>query len=236
MVSSRKNSMKDVKILSVGGSIIIPPVGFNISFLKKFRSLILKHVKRGTKFILVIGGGSTCRQYQQAAKKVVPLTNTDLDWIGIHTTIFNAQFVRHLFKGYAYKDVIRDPSQKVKTTKPIIIGAGYEPGHSTDMDAVLLAETYGADEVLNLSNIEYVYDKDPRKYKTAKKIKEIGWQQFRDDIVGHSWDPGKNAPFDPIASKKAQKMGLNVSILKGTSLKDVDKALTGKTFKGTKIG
>ena len=226
---------KSLKILSVGGSIIIPPKGFNTPFLRKFRKLILDHVKKGTKFILVVGGGATCRQYQDAAAKTTKMSNTDLDWIGIHTTIFNAQFVRMLFKDYAYKEVIRNPKEKIRTSKPIIIGAGYEPGHSTDTDAVLLAETYNADHVLNLSNIEYVYDKDPRKYKSAKKIKEIDWKTFRKDIVGHKWTPGFNAPFDPIASRIAQKNGLKVSILKGTNLQEVDKALKGKPFKGTHI-
>ena len=135
---------KHPKILSVGGSIIIPKTGFNVPFLKKFRKLILDEVKKGEKFILVIGGGGTCRQYQDAARKAVPLSSTDLDWIGIHTTVFNANFVRFLFKDHAYKEVIQNPTKKVKTNKSIIIAAGWKPGCSTDKDAVLLAKTYGA--------------------------------------------------------------------------------------------
>jgi len=224
-----------MKIVSVGGSIIIPKTGFDIPFLKKFRTMILDRVAMGEQFILVIGGGATCRVYQDAAKKVCPLTDEDLDWIGIHTTIYNAQFVRYLFKDVAYGDVITNPTKKVNTTKPVIIGAGYEPGHSTDMDAVLLAKTYGAKEVLNLSNIEYVYDKDPNKYKSAKRIEEIDWETLRRDVVGYTWTPGFNAPFDPIASELAQKMKLRVKVLQGTNLREVKKALDGKKFKGTSI-
>ena len=83
-------SKKDYRIISLGGSIVIPPEGFNIDFLKKFRELILKRVKLGEKFILVIGGGSTCRQYQQAAKDAGNVSNLDLDWLGIYATHFNA--------------------------------------------------------------------------------------------------------------------------------------------------
>ncbi|HYE59889.1 MAG TPA: UMP kinase, partial [Candidatus Kapabacteria bacterium] len=101
---------KAPKILSVGGSIIIPKTGFDVSFLKQFRSLILRQVKKGERFILVIGGGATCRQYQTAAKSVLPLTNEDLDWIGIHTTIFNANFVKYLFKGYAHPEIVTNPN------------------------------------------------------------------------------------------------------------------------------
>jgi len=93
-------------------------------------------------FALVVGGGATCRAYQQAAARVSPLTDRDLDWIGIHATRFNAQLVKYLFKGFVNDDIIINPTKPVRMTKPIVIGAGYEPGHSTDMDAVLLAKKY----------------------------------------------------------------------------------------------
>ena len=227
--------MKSLKILSVGGSIIIPKTGFDIEFLKKFRSLILNQVKKGDRFILVIGGGATCRQYQDAAKKVVKMTDEDLDWLGIHTTIFNANFVRFLFKDIAFEKVITDPHKKIPTKKSVILAAGHKPGASTDIDAVFMAKTYGASEIINLSNIEYVYTKDPNKFPDAKKIERIDWATFRKEVVGDKWTPGFNAPFDPIASTQAQKMGLKVSILQGTNLEEVKKALQGKKFKGTII-
>lgn len=223
------------KILSVGGSIIIPHDGFDIEFLKSFKKVILKHIAKGERFILTIGGGGTCRQYQHAASEVTKLTHEDLDWIGIHSTIFNAQFVKYLFKDIAYKDVITNPNKKVTTSKPVIIAAGWKPGCSTDHDAVLLAKTYGVKDLLNLSNIEYVYTKDPRTNPDAEKIEAISWKDFRRTIVGDSWTPGKSAPFDPIASKKAEALGLTVSILNGKNLAEVDRALRGATFQGTII-
>lgn len=228
-------SSKKIKIVSVGGSIIIPKTGFDILFLKKFRSLILEQIKLGTKFILVVGGGATCRQYQTAAAKVTKLTQQNLDWLGIKSTVFNAEFIKTLFGDYAYKDVITNPTKKIKTDKSIILCAGWKPGCSTDKDAVLLAKTYGAKEVINLSNIEYVYDKDPRKYKDAQKIESIDWKTFRKKIVGNTWEAGKNVPFDPIASREADKLGLKVCILNGMNLVEVKKALENKKFKGTVI-
>lgn len=232
-MSSKKSF--EYKILSVGGSIIIPKTGFDINFLKKFRKLILDRVKNGEKFVMVIGGGATCRQYQQAAEQVARLKNFDLELLGIQSTIFNAHFVKFLFKGYAHEEIIINPTKKIKTKRPIIIGAGWKPGFSTDGDAVLLARQLGAREVINLSNIEYVYDKDPRKFKDAEKIENIDWQTYRTKIVNYKWQAGKNAPFDPVASKEAQKLGLKVCILRGTDLGEVSKALDGKKFKGTVI-
>lgn len=225
----------NIKIVSVGGSIIIPKSGFNIPFLKKFRKMIIEEVKKGQKFILIIGGGSTARDYQTALKQSIKVSNTDLDWMGIEATIINANFVRFLFGDLAYKEVVTNPHKKVKTSKSIIIAAGYKPGCSTDYDAVLFAKTYDAKELFNLSNIEYIYDKDPNKFSDAKKLESIDWNTLRKEIVGNVWKPGENAPFDPIASREAQKLKLRVGVLKGTDLVEVKKAIVGKKFKGTVI-
>ncbi len=224
-----------MKILSVGGSIIIPQTGFNLDFLKKFRALLLKRVTQGERFIIVTGGGSIARTYQNGARLLGKPTNIDLDWIGIQTTILNAHFMRVLFTGYSYDDVVVNPHKKIKTKKPIIFAGGEKPGCSTDLDAVDFAKTYGAKEILNLSNIDYVFDKDPNKFSDAQRIEDIDWETFQRDVVGYVWDPGKNVPFDPTASTAAAKYKITVSILNGNNLKEVGKALDGKKFKGTKI-
>ena len=174
-------SNSQYKIISVGGSIIIPQTGFDIKFLKKFRQLILARVKKGEKFILIIGGGATCRTYQQAANQSAPLINYDLEMLGIQTTILNAYFVKLLFRGYVHDEVVINPTKKINTKKPIIVGAGWKPGFSTDTDAVILAGIYNVKEVFNLSNIEYVYDKDPRKFKDAKKLESLTFKEALTD-------------------------------------------------------
>lgn len=214
------------KIISVGGSIIIPPGGFDTGFLKGFRNLILEEVKKGQKFILVIGGGATCRVYQQAASQVVDMTNEDLDWLGIKATIFNAEFVKFLFKEDAYPVVVTNPTKKVKTNKKIIIAAGWKPGCSTDNDAVLLAKTYGAAEVINLSNIDYVYQADPKTNPGAQRFEKLTWLELL-KIVGTTWKAGMNVPFDPTAAKLASRLKLTVRFAKGTDLNSVQKVLNG---------
>ena len=222
------------KILSVGGSIIIPKTGFDIKFLKNFRALILKRVKQGEKFIFVIGGGATCRNYQAAANSVRKLSAEELDWLGIYTTWYNAEFVRLLFGDLAYELVVKNPTKKINTKKPIIIAGGWKPGNSTDYDAVKLAEVYKATEVANLSNVDFVCDQDPNKYPNARRLETVSWADFR-KIVGDKWVPGANVPFDPKAAKLAQKLGLKVVFARGTDLAEVSKILNGKKAKGTII-
>lgn len=225
-----------IKIISVGGSIIVPKGGFDIEFLKKFRDLILTHAERGMRFLLIIGGGATARSYQETAKSVRKITNEELDWLGIYATIMNAYFVQTLFGEITgMGNVLTNPTKSIRGKRPIMVAGGWKPGCSTDMDAVLFAKQLKAKELINLSNIPQVYTKDPRVDKDAKAISSIDWKTFRKDIVGDTWEPGKNVPFDPVASKLAEKLKMTVSILKGTDLEQVENAILGRPFFGTTI-
>lgn len=217
------------KVISLGGSIIVPDK-IDIVFLKRFKKLIFKLSKK-EKFIIVCGGGKTCRKYIEAAQKMSKNSTQDLDYIGIQATRLNAELVRVVFDKKAYKQVIYNPKRKVKFKK-ILITAGDKPGSSSDHDAVILADTYNCKEVINLTNIDYIYSKDPKKYKKAKPIKEISWKGFI-RIIGNKWVSGKNYPFDPVASRNAQRKGIKLKLLNGKNLKNVEKCLLGKEFKGS---
>lgn len=219
-------------VISVGGSLVIPD-HIDTAFLKSFHTCILQYVRKGFRFILIVGGGKVSRRYQEAARSVVKLTNEDVDWLGIHATRLNAHLLRTIFRTDAYEKLITNKKKMtIHTKKPIIIGAGFRPGSSTDYGAVLLAKAHGAKTIINLSNIDYVYTKDPKRFKDAKKITTIDWKHFR-KLVGNRWDPGANVPFDPVASRYAQKWGMRVIIARGTDMQNLKKILSGKPSRGT---
>ena len=229
MISNTNNTI----VLSLGGSLIYPKE-IDVPYLKRFRALIISYITKGKKFGIITGGGAICREYLHKANEVVPLQPFQNDMIGILTTRTNAQLVREIFAEFAYKNVIIDYSKKIETDKPIIVGAGWVPGSSTDKDAVLLAHMYGAKTIINLTNVDYVYDKDPRKNPDAKAIKKISWKDFK-AIVGGEWKAGMNLPFDPIAASLAEKEKLRVVVLNGNNLDNLEKYLAGKEFVGTVI-
>lgn len=224
---------KERVVVSVGGSLIVPD-GIDTNFLTNFKTLLLEKVQRGLTFSIIAGGGKTARRYQEAAHAVTPLSRHDLDWIGIHATRLNAQLLRNIFVGYAYPQVIKNPTIDIESDEPLIIAAGWKPGCSTDYDAVLIAKNLGATRLVNLSNIDYVYDSDPKKNPDAKKIEKISWADFR-KIIPAEWDPGLSSPFDPVAAKEAETLGLEVAIINGTKLEEFSNYLDDKPFVGTVI-
>ncbi len=219
-------------IMSLGGSVIVPDK-IDVKFLRNFKNVIGKFVKKGYKFVIYCGGGKIARDYQKAASKVIKLNNEDLDWLGIHATRLNAHLMKTLFGNTAEDAIVKDPTLKIKFNKKILIAAGWKPGWSTDYDAVLLAKNLKADTIINMSNIDYVYDKDPKKFRDTKKIKNISWREYR-KISGSKWKAGLNMPFDPVAAKKAESSGLKVMII-GKNLENFENLLDDRKFEGTII-
>lgn len=218
-------------IISIGGSLIIPDA-IDTNFLAGLRTLLMSHMKKGTRFVLIAGGGKTCRRYQAAAAEVVRVSKNDLDWIGIHTTRLNAHLLRTIFYPWAHAEVIKDPHRRADFKEPMLVTSGWKPGCSTDYDAVLFAKNHAGKILVNLSNIDYVYTKDPRKCADATPIKEISWKAFR-NMLPKKWDPGLNAPFDPIAARLAQKLKMTVAIMNGKNIKNLQNFLDDKPFTGT---
>ncbi len=226
--------MKKIFIISLGGSLIVPGE-IDRQFLKDFKKLIERQIKKGRRFVLIVGGGKLARRYQAAAQQVCKASSAENDWLGIQSTRLNAFLVKTVFQKKAHFEVNINPQQPENFKEPILVAAGWKPGFSTDYDAVVLAKNLGAKEVINLSNVDYVYDKDPNKFKDAKKIEKISWREFR-KIIGFKWQPGLNAIFDPVASGIAQKNDFTVAIMNGRNLKNLENYLNGGNFEGTLIG
>lgn len=229
-------SLSNPIVISVGGALIVTHGNVKVEFLSEFNKLIRQHVMVGKRFMLIAGGGGVCREYRDAGKAIIHnMHDDDLDWLGIHATRLNGHLLRTIFKDIAHHRMIENYAHKLENwTEPIVIGAGWKPGHSSDYCATYLAREYGAKTLINLSNVDYVYDKDPKVDPSAIPLKDIAWSQM-EEMLGTKWIPGLNAPFDPIACKLAKEHGLAVVVANGRHLINLENILSGKSFKGTVI-
>lgn len=224
-------------ILSLGGSLVVPKGGIDTQFLANFNQFIRDQISsKKRRFFIVVGGGATTRHYQEAARTVrgEKIEDVDLDWLGLHATRLNAQLIRTIFRDIADLRVIKHYEIILKIEHPVAIAAGWKPGWSTDYCAVTLAQDYNIPTVINMTNIDQVYDKDPKKFPDAKPITKLNWKEYR-AMAGDKWIPGMNLPFDPIASQLADQFNVTVKILNGNNLDNLSQALDGKEFQGTII-
>lgn len=226
----------NIAVFDFGGSIVAPD-GPDIPFLREFLAFLGKWLESdpSRKAIMVVGGGGAARAWQGAVRELAPETTHEaLDWVGIMATRLNAELVRALLGPLCPDSVVTDPTADIPFSGRVLMAAGWKPGFSTDYDAVVLAQRFGADTILMLSNIPQIYDADPRTHPEAKPIHRLDWNKYR-EMAGSEWKPGANVPFDPVATARAAEADLTVVAAAGRDLVNLEKILSGEDFVGTVI-
>nr|WP_212603936.1 UMP kinase [Entomospira entomophilus] len=222
--------------MSLGGSLVSPD-GVDVEFLEQFNKRIRDYLEKDSerKLIIVVGGGAPAREYQQAARRLrEDVHNDELDWIGIAATKLNAQLIKTMFHDLCLEPVVENPELDAFSQGRILVGAGWKPGFSSDYDAAVLAYRFGSEVLVNLSNISYVYSADPQKDASARPLKNMQWNELT-NLVGDSWKPGSNLPFDPIAAKFAKEHALRVIVANGKNMENLEAILLDKPYEGTLI-
>ena len=230
-------NMENLTVLSVGGSIIAPDK-VDYDFLRNFYKAVKQYLDedKTRKLIIVTGGGAPARIYQEAYRKVVDNpSSSEQDWLGIQATHLNGRLLCAIFAEYCTDPLVKNPTDDIAFSSQMLIAGGWKPGFSTDTDAVYLAEKFGSKTIVNLSNIEKVYTDDPKTNPEAVPLDTITWTDFR-TMVGDTWIPGKNTPFDPVASKEAEKESMKVICANGRDIENTMAILEGRKFIGTTIG
>ena len=218
-------------IISLGGSIISTDAD-TTAIIRDYATW-LKQLAQTNVVAVIVGGGYRARIAIEGAKKNNSnLTNDQLDEIGIAATRVNAELLRSACQ--VEHPIITDPNIILPTTPCLIFGAGWKPGRSTDYDAVLLAVTNQVTTVYNVSNITKIYTADPKTDPAAKPLDDVTWEQLQ-QIVGDTWTPGLNMPFDPIAAKLATEHALTVKVVNGLDMANLANCIAGQAFTGTVI-
>jgi uridylate kinase len=223
---------KKVIVFSLGGSIIIPDK-INTKFLKEFKKLIEKNISK-YKFIVVCGGGSLARKYIEGLKDK---SNEYQGAGGIAATRANAKFMSCFFNQDPKKMIpisLKEIKKEITKRDIVISGAiDFKPNQTTDSNAAEIAANLKAIFV-NLTNVDGLYNKNPKKYKDAKFISEISWKEIYKMANSMKFEPGQHFVLDQISSKIIMENHVPTYIL-GTSIKNLECFLKEKKFKGTTI-
>ena len=225
---------KKVIVISLGGSLIIPDK-VDVNFLSNFKKVIKKNLNK-YKFIIVCGGGSIARKYISALES--QRANTKLQsFSGIGATRMNARFMSYFFnvepeKGIPHK--MKEIKKYLGKQGIVFCGAlEYKPNQTSDSTSAEIAKKFKAN-FINLTDVEGLYDKNPKKFKKTKLISKITWKNF--NLIANKMDfkPGQHFVLDQKASVIIMKNKITTYIL-GKNLNNLDNLLKEKKFKGTII-
>ena len=226
--------MKKVIVLSLGGSLIIPD-NINVDYLKKFKKTVLKNTEK-YKFIIVCGGGNIARKYISALSEI-GMNDLFQSFAGISATRMNARFMSYFFRQNQERGIphtIKELKRYVRKYDVVFCGAlEYKPDQTSDSTAAEIAKKFRT-IFINLTDVQGLYDKNPKEHKDAKFISKISWENFNKIIDKIKFKPGQHFILDQTAAKMIMKSKTTTYIL-GKNMNQLENVLKGKKFKGTII-
>src|SRR3989344_6019042 len=192
--------MKEVIVISLGGSQIFLNGKINTSFLRKLKLLIIKY-SRKYKFVIVTGGGSIARIYIEGLKDKGHKLQS---FAGISITRHNARFLSYFFGEDNTEGIPHTMPElrKLLNRKNVVFTGAleYHPNQTSDTTSAQIAKELGA-EFINITNVDGLFTSNPKKNKNAKLIKEISWKGFHDIASKMAFPPGQHFVLDQKASK-----------------------------------
>lgn len=205
----------------------------NVKILKDYASFLVK-ISKNYQPLVVAGGGNIARHYITHARSS-GADESSLDELGIEISRLNAKLLIYALKNKAYP---HPPTtlQEVRhafDSGLIVITGGLHPGQSTNGTAALIAEKIHADEFLNATDVDGVYDMDPNKFKKAKKFKRIELRHLRNMLVHEESVAGGYDLMDIVALKIIERSKIKTRIIKA-DIKTLEKAIRGMNV-GTEI-
>jgi uridylate kinase len=218
-------------VVSIGGSVVLSDEA-DALFLKKLTTLF-KKISNEYKLYVIVGGGNIARRYIQLGREL-GFDEDALDLIGIDITRVNARIITNLI-GISNKEIPHITDEAMKLNFSIVVMGGTDPKHSTDLVGAELAEKTHAVRFVNATNVDGIYDKDPNKYKDARQLKEVTIDSLITQY-GTTWcAAGKNIFMDEPALEIIKRAKITTYIVNGKRLDQLEKALVGQSFDGTKI-
>ncbi|WP_054841600.1 UMP kinase [Thermococcus peptonophilus] len=195
-------------VFDIGGSVLVPEDP-DIDFIKAIAYELVK-ISEDHEVAVVVGGGKVARKYIHAAKTFTP-NETFKDYIGIHITRANAMLLIAALGEKAYPFVVQDfrkAWEVIQLKKIPIMVEPTPPGHTTDAVAALLAEYLQADLLVVVTNVDGVYDSDPKKNPpNAKKLDRITVDQLVEIAMQEESKAGGSGVVDALAAKFIQRGG-----------------------------
>ena len=205
----------------------------NVKLLKDWASFLVK-ISKVCQPIVITGGGNIARHYINHARSSGADEST-LDELGIEISRLNAKLLIYALKSKAYS---HPPTtlQEVRHAVDdglIVVAGGLHPGQSTNGTAALIAEKVQAEQFLNATDVDGVYDMDPNKFKNAKKFKRIEIKNLKNMLVHEDSVAGGYDLMDIVALKIIERSKIKTRILKATP-KNLETAIKGGNT-GTEI-
>ncbi|TAJ44458.1 UMP kinase [Methanofollis fontis] len=218
-------------VLSLGGSILVPSLEAHT--VSEYAAVLIQMALRGQVYV-VVGGGGEARRYIGAARSL-GINEAASDEIGIMVTRINATLLVYALGDAAYPAVAESYRQAKEfgESGKIVVMGGVTPGQTTDAVSAVLAETVGADLIINGTSVDGIYSADPKADPEAQRYDRMSAQDLLSIISAARLDAGSNTVIDIVAAKIVERSGIPLLVVDGRNPENLSKAVCEGTFSGT---
>jgi len=219
-------------VLKIGGSLLYDKDGkILVHRVRDYAAAIKSLVKHGHSLVVVVGGGIPARVFISAAREL-GASEAQCDWLGIKLARNNAELLCAALGDIAYPIIVETLDEleiAVKLGQVVLMG-GLIPGQSTNAVAAVAAETIRAKMLFNATNVDGVYDRDPKK-SGATRYDTITIGELREVLSHGGTKAGEYKLFDPVAIRVVERSKIPTVIFDGSNPDNLT-----KVFSDLKIG
>lgn len=221
-------------MVSLGGSVIVPDDKDDV-FLKSFSAMI-EGLSERYQIYLVCGGGKIARYYIDVGRSL-GLSEHQLDELGIMATRLNASLVAKAIGDRAAGKVPTEvlEAHRLERKGKVVVMGGTVPGHTTDAVSAMLAKEVHAARIINGTSVDAAYTADPRKDHQAERLAKITHQQLFELVNVGLHGAGPSNVFDKLGAQIARDNSIDIFIVNGRDLDEMQAAIEGRPIKGTVI-
>ena len=211
-VSNKVSKQKKILVIKLSGSV------FNFKTTSKSLreyAQVLLDIQTKVQPVVVSGGGIIARHYVSLARSLGSDEST-LDEMGIEISRLNAMLLSAALGDSVYPVIpsnLKEISIACQSGK-IVVSGGLHPGQSTNATAALICEKIKADRFLNATDVDGIYDSDPKKNAKAKMFKEITIKKCLDLLNNESTQAGNYELMDIVAMKVIERSKIPTYVIK----------------------
>jgi uridylate kinase len=191
-------------------------------------------VKDGHSLVVVVGGGMPARVFISAAREL-GASEAQCDWLGIKLARNNAELVCAALGDIAYPKIVEtlDELEVAAKIGKVVLMGGLVPGQSTNAVAAVAAESIMAKMLFNATNVDGVYDRDPKE-AGATRYDTITIGELKEVLSGGGTKAGEYKLFDPVAIRVVERSKIPTIIFDGREPENLTKVFNDSTI-GTLI-
>ncbi len=220
-------------MVKIGGHLFSRSDGTSVDWIREAAEVLRSCHTSGEKWVLVVGGGDAAREFIKAAR-ALGASETVCDEIAIMVTRIHASLFIQALGDVSYPNVVGSVEElrNALVSRDLAVAGGFWPGQSTFAVAAYCAETIRARKMLVATNVEGIYDKDPRMFRDARLISKMTYSELRKLMEGSPQAAGEYRMVDAVGLSILERSGISLSIIDGRDPKRLREALS-KGYAGT---